>query len=396
MRARTAMLCLALGLLVAGGWALAGAPRTGAAQSAKEIDRKIGATREKIGKRKGTERVLASDIARYNRRIGKLQGSISALQSRQSAIEEDLDARRTSLERTQRELRVQRARLTRLQAKLDRGKKVLAERLRELYQADKPDLVTVVLSSNGFADLIQRSEFLGRIQAQDTRVMTTVKSARLDAEETAARLDVLENRQRELTETVQKRRDEVATVKRRLINTRVGYDRTKAGKASALASVREDRKVLEKDLNKLIEQSNRIKGVLSAVSAGPIKQGSGRFIWPINGTLTSPFCESRSWENCHPGIDIAAPTGTPIRAADTGTVRIAGWVGGYGNYTCIQHTSTLSTCYGHQSAIGVSVGQAVSKGQVIGKVGSTGFSTGPHLHFEVRMNGAVQNPMRYL
>ena len=222
MRARTAMLCLALGLLVAGGWALAGAPRTGAAQSAKEIDRKIGATREKIGKRKGTERVLASDIARYNRRIGKLQGSISALQSRQSAIEEDLDARRTSLERTQRELRVQRARLTRLQAKLDRGKKVLAERLRELYQADKPDLVTVVLSSNGFADLIQRSEFLGRIQAQDTRVMTTVKSARLDAEETAARLDVLENRQRELTETVQKRRDEVATVERRLINTRVG------------------------------------------------------------------------------------------------------------------------------------------------------------------------------
>ena len=95
-------------------------------------------------------------------------------------------------------------------------------------------------------------------------------------------------------------------------------------------------------------------------------------VWPINGVLTSPFCERRSWESCHPGIDLAAPTGTPIRAADGGRVAIAGPTGGYGNYTCIQHSASLSTCYGHQSSIGVSVGQQVSKGQVIGAVGSTG------------------------
>jgi len=95
-------------------------------------------------------------------------------------------------------------------------------------------------------------------------------------------------------------------------------------------------------------------------------------------------------------MDIAAPTGTPIRAADGGRVAIAGWVGGYGNYTCIQHTGSLSTCYGHQSAIRVSVGQQVSKGQVIGAVGSTGHSTGPHLHFEVRVNGSAVDPLLYL
>ena len=77
-------------------------------------------------------------------------------------------------------------------------------------------------------------------------------------------------------------------------------------------------------------------------------------------------------------------------------MRIAGWTGGYGNYTCIQHTASLSTCYGHQSKIMVTVGQTVTKGQVIGLEGSTGFSTGPHLHFEVRINGAVTNPMNYL
>ena len=385
---------LAVLAALAGGWVLSSPAFS--QTKLKEVEKQIDSTQKKISKRKGTEKVLASDIARWSRRINRLQGSISTLESRQERIERDLDARSEQLGRTQRELRFQRARLTRLRTKLKQGQVLLAKRLVDLYQADRPDLLSVVLSSNGFADLIQRSEFLGRIQAQDERIITTVRSAKKDATETTARLDTLERRQRTLKNQVEKRRDEVAAVKRDLVDTRVGYTRTKQGKARAVAATRENRKHLEDHLGELVKESNRIQGVLSSVSVGPIRQGSGRFVWPINGTLTSPFCESRSWESCHPGIDIAAPTGTPIRAADSGTVRIAGWTGGYGNYTCIQHTASLSSCYGHQSAIHVRVGQSVSKGQVIGLVGSTGFSTGPHLHFEVRINGAVTNPMSYL
>ena len=119
-------------------------------------------------------------------------------------------------------------------------------------------------------------------------------------------------------------------------------------------------------------------------------------IWPVNGPITSPFCERRSWESCHPGIDIGVPGGTPIRAADSGTVRVASMNGGYGNYTCIAHSASLSTCYAHQSRYAVSVGQNVSKGQVIGYIGCTGLCFGDHLHFEVRINGQVTNPMNYL
>ena len=405
MRLRTMLACAVLPLsLCAVLWLALPLGSQGAGPKARlsSLQDKIDTTRGKIGRRKGTERVLASDIAQWSRRINRLQDRIGTLQVREGKLQADLDARRAELVTTQEKLRSERARLARLRARLAEGRRILEQRLRELYEADKPDLVTVVLNSKGFADLLERGEFLSRIQQQDTQIITLVRTAKKDATETAARLDRLERRQQELTAIVLRRRDEVASVKNELIGTRVGYQRTKAGKQNALSKVRTERVALETHLNELQKESQAVQARLAAqqsgpgVPAGPIKGGSGQFIWPINGPITSPFCEARAWEACHPGIDIAAPTGTPIRAADGGRVAIAGWTGGYGNYTCIQHTTSLATCYGHQSAINVSVGQQVSQGQVIGLVGTTGHSTGPHLHFEVRVNGAVQNPMNYL
>jgi murein DD-endopeptidase MepM/ murein hydrolase activator NlpD len=121
-------------------------------------------------------------------------------------------------------------------------------------------------------------------------------------------------------------------------------------------------------------------------------------IWPVNGPITGVFGEQRPG-HLHTGVDIAAPIGTPIHAADDGRVVLmqgVGASGGYGNFTCVQHSASLSTCYAHQSQFGTSLGAAVNKGQVIGFVGNTGNSFGAHLHFEVRVNGAPVNPMGYL
>ncbi|MDQ3934411.1 MAG: M23 family metallopeptidase [Actinomycetota bacterium] len=128
--------------------------------------------------------------------------------------------------------------------------------------------------------------------------------------------------------------------------------------------------------------------------AGPIKRGSGDFIYPIDGMFTSPF--GMRWGRLHAGIDLAAPTGRPIRAAASGRVILAAVTGGYGLYTCIAHNSSISTCYAHQSRFGARQGDSVRQGEVIGYVGNTGHSFGAHLHFEVRINGRPVDPMGYL
>jgi murein DD-endopeptidase MepM/ murein hydrolase activator NlpD len=386
-------------------WAVLPVFSQGASPSGRlnDVQRKIRITQGKIGKRKGTERLLTTQISAYSRRIGRLQGRIGTLQSKEANAQADLDAKRAQLEKTQSELRYERRRLVRLRARLAQARTALAQRLVDLYQADKPDIVTVIMSSKGFADLLERGEFMERVSEQDQNIIKIVRDAKADATATAKRLDVLERRQQKLAAIVQQRRDEIAQAKQGLIDTKVGLAGTRADKARALGTVRAQRKQLEGNLSGLKAEQAKIQATLQqaqgTLPAGPIQHGNGSLIWPVNGPITSPFCERRAWESCHPGIDIGVPSGTPIRAAAAGRVALlqsAGASGGYGNFTCIQHTGAMSTCYAHQSSFAVSMGQQVSQGQVIGYSGCTGLCFGPHLHFEVRINGAVTNPLNYL
>jgi murein DD-endopeptidase MepM/ murein hydrolase activator NlpD len=386
-------------------WALLPLPSDGASPSSRlnDVQKKIQTTQGKIGRRKGTERVLTTQISAYNARIGTLQARIGRLERRQAQVQADLDSKRAELNRLQDELRSERRRLVRLRKRLGVARRALAQRLVELYQADTPDLVTVILNANGFADLLERGDFMQRVSEQDQRIIGIVKSARADATATEARLQTFEHRQRRVTAIVLSNRNQIAGFKQNLIDTRVGLDGTRSDKQRALVSVRSERQHLEGALSSLKAEQAKIQSTLQKAAgtlpAGAIKRGNGSMIWPVNGPITSPFCERRAWEACHPGIDIGVPSGTPIRAAASGKVTLmqsVGASGGYGNYTCVSHTSSLSTCYAHQSRFATSLGASVSQGQVIGYSGCTGLCFGPHLHFEVRINGAVTNPLNYL
>jgi murein DD-endopeptidase MepM/ murein hydrolase activator NlpD len=376
MRVRIALLWL----LVLAPLALwAGLPLVAGAGKAERLQRQIDRKRGQVDRLESRAGVLTTTISRQSARI-------RALQRRQDVLEADLARKRAELERIREDLRRQRARLARLRARLAQSRVVLGRRLVEIYQADRPDIITVVLNSRGFADLLERSEFMRRINEQDATIITAVRVARDRTKKAADRLATLEERQQRITSEVESQRNEVTGIK-------LSLARVRAARAASLRSVRGQLHESREELDAMEREQAEITGALRG-APGPIRRGSGNFIWPVNGTFTSPF--GMRWGRLHAGIDIAAPTGTPIRAADSGTVQLAGFQGGYGNYTCIGHGGGIATCYAHQSSIGVSTGQSVSQGQVIGAVGSTGNSTGPHLHFEVRINGSPVDPMGYL
>jgi murein DD-endopeptidase MepM/ murein hydrolase activator NlpD len=360
---------------------------------------RIEAKEGRLDRVNGRAQVLTSDISRLTSRIDGLQGTITTLQRREDTIQADLDAKQRELTRTQERLRSVRAELARLQARLRHARTVLAQRLVEIYKADEPDIVSVVLNADGFAELLENGAYLQRIGEQDRKIITAVRDAKAAAESLAAELGSLERRQQRIASEILERRNEVAKVRLEVQGTRDSVAQVRDERRALLGSVREEAHELHEDIAAMQRQQAKIeaeiRGAQGGIPAGPIV-GGGRFIWPVNGPITSPFCEARSWESCHPGIDIGVPEGTPIRAGGGGTVILAGYNGGYGNYTCIDHGGGVSTCYAHQSAIHVGTGQHVVQGQVIGLVGTTGFSFGAHLHFEVRVNGAVTNPLNYL
>jgi murein DD-endopeptidase MepM/ murein hydrolase activator NlpD len=202
------------------------------------------------------------------------------------------------------------------------------------------------------------------------------------------------------TAVVRTRTDQQHAVTRTLISTQVQLAGARSEKRQSLASVKGNEHAFQVEMNGLQAQSAALAAkIRAAVPSSPgtptsVTPSAAGLIWPVQGPITSPF--GPRWGGFHPGIDIGVPTGTPIHAAAAGTVIYCGWMDGYGNLVVIDHHNTLSTAYAHQSRIASSCGQNVAQGDVIGYVGCTGNCTGPHLHFEVRVDGNPVDPMLYL
>jgi len=343
---------------------------------------------------KAKEGVLTTTIENFSNRIDGLQGEIQATQDRLDRAQSSLDRQKNELLEVRDRLEAARDRLERLRTELATARRLLAARLVEIYKSDTPDALTVVLEADGFGDLLERAEFLERISDQDREITDRVRGLRDHAQDQAVELAKLEEREQLAAERILRERDQIASAQNQLVSSRDQLASVRADKRGALASVREEKDEAMEDLASLQAEQARVAGALQG-APGPIKQGSGQLIWPLNGPVTGVFGEVRPG-HLHSGVDIAVPEGTPIRAADSGSVALMGFVGGYGNYTCVQHTASMSTCYGHQSSFATSNGASVSQGQVIGYSGNTGNSTGPHLHFEVRINGSPVDPMGYL
>jgi murein DD-endopeptidase MepM/ murein hydrolase activator NlpD len=358
------------------------------------LSTRIDEKKDQIERHKAKEGVLSTTIERFNTRIDAVQGEISATERQLARVQDSLDRQKAKLLAVRDKLEEARDRLERLRSELDTSRRVLAARLVEIYKADSPDALTVILSADGFGDLLERAEFLDRISDQDREITDRVRVLRDKAKDQTVQLADLEEQEQLTAERILSERNQIAAVEQQLEGARDQLASARADRAGALAQVRHSRVELEGDLKALEAEQARVQAAIQGASAGSFKQGTGQLGWPVSGPLVSPF--GMRWGRLHAGIDIAVPSGTPIHAADGGRVILMGWVGGYGNYTCIQHTGSLSSCYAHQSSFATSNGASVSRGQLIGYVGCTGHCFGDHLHFETRVNGSPVDPMGYL
>jgi len=374
----------------------------------RSLNDKIERKQRQVEKKRAREGVLTSDITGYSNRIKGLQGDIRSYASREAKLQGSLQRKRAEVQRVQDKLEVAQDRLVRLRARLKEATGVLSTRLVEIYKDDEPDVLTVILESDGFGDMLDRTAFLERISDQDRVIVTRVRELKKQTKELADQLSDLEEQKQDAADAILAQKNEVAQARARLVERQGDLAAARGKRRTLLVAARDSRAHLEGDLKALERQQAAVRARIRAAQAsagggggggggsanGPIKRGSGGLIWPVNGPVVSPF--GQRWGRLHAGVDIAVPNGTPVHASQSGRVIIAGVVGGYGNYICIAHGGSLSTCYAHNTSLGVSQGQSVKQGQVIASSGCTGHCFGPHVHFETRINGSPVDPMGYL
>jgi murein DD-endopeptidase MepM/ murein hydrolase activator NlpD len=396
----TRPLAIALAALAAALCLLAAAaPAAPAADLSSELEAKEGKL-EEARERKG---VLTTTISEFGDQIDSLIGQVAEIRNQEAGTRARLAAKQRQLTAASEELEGAEARFDRLRGNLRRALVALRERLVAMYESGSPDLLSVIVGASDVNDLAARAEYLERIHGADEAVVGRVRDLR---DQVASVVDRLAAAKRTIIEA----RDAIAAEEQQLAASRATLQShqtelvaARGARVRALARVRSHERELDGSVEAI---QGKIAEQLAATGSaplplGPIKGGSSGMIWPVDGPIASGF-GPRTIEGSyefHPGIDIAVPEGTPIRAALAGTVIFTepeASSGGYGNYTCIDHGGGLSTCYAHQSQFAVSSGQSVTQGEVIGYSGCTGYCLGPHVHFEVRINGEVTDPLGYL
>jgi murein DD-endopeptidase MepM/ murein hydrolase activator NlpD len=365
-----------------------------AAPAAGDNSGKIAALQQKIAAARAHESRLNAEIASVTREIRSLEARVGDVSQRLSILERDLELHQRRLDKLNELYRLQTERLIFLRKEYDRVVHTLNLRMIDIYESRDPTLVEVIINSDSFQEALDHIHYLNAIAAQDKRIAADVAEAKAEMKVTRAKTKKTRAAVASATRAVAVRTQQQRLVRDQLLATQSRLAGARKSKRAALVATKAQEREWIAEANALAAEDARVRGQLAASQSTDSSPSASGLIWPVNGPVTSPF--GYRWGRLHAGIDIGVPYGTPIHAAAAGRVVIAGWVGGYGNYTCVDHGGGLATCYAHQSSFAVGVGASVSQGQVIGYVGNTGHSFGAHLHFEVRINGSPVDPLGYL
>lgn len=356
------------------------------------IQAQIEKIRKTVSKYRTEEKNALAALQKVEDKLETLQASIGATNRKLGSAEKQLAQADAELRAAERQLE---AATREYQASVEG----LGARLVELYKMGPSSYLELLFSSQDFADFVTRYEFAKMIVRQDADVFLQLRAEK----------DSLEERKQDIGERqtrLEASKKEIALLSASLASEKKRVEQAMDERAYYLNRVQAERARWEKELAEEERQSRELERVIREMQerlgkSGQLAKWTGKFIWPVaGGRLSRPF----GWgihpvfrdRRFHSGIDIAIGSGTPVKAVADGYVLMAGWINGYGNTVILDHGGGLSTLYAHNKSVSTSAGKAVLQGDIICKVGSTGISTGPHLHFEVRQDGSPQNPMNML
>jgi len=332
-----------------------------------------------------------------NQQRDRLDSLEDSAQNRLDGLQDRITATATQIKQNEAKLKDANTRLVTLQKDLVKFEQAYQDqqfatvaRLRFLQRQRGSRGFAVLLQSQNLNDFIDRRYQLRRVYQSDRHFMDRLKAQAAE----------LNQRQR----TVERQKNDIALLTQELLADKAEYEQQANFQASLIDRLQQDQQALEEAEDQLARDSTNIAALirqrLNSNRNRVLIRGTGVMSLPSDGLITStfgyrqhPILRSRRF---HAGIDFGAPSGSTIRAADDGVVIFASWYGGYGRAVIIDHGDSTTTLYAHTSRVFVSEGQQVQRGQAIAAVGSTGFSTGPHLHFEVRKNGEPVNPLNFL
>lgn len=344
-------------------------------------------------------RNIYNELIRQKEKLRQTKRQEKNVKQKLFIINRDLKKTKDQLEKAQNQIAKNVKRIGTLKVSLEDAAKrmderniILRKRIKEIYKSGGINYLELMVASDTLGDFINRTYFFEKLLRRDTSLLDEIKTEhkiiktnKTSLESVTDQIRVLERFVKDKKKNIEKQAEEKKQVYLLLEGRRREYEKR-------IAKLEETSNEIEELIKKYIAQRD-LKG-------GPHARGTGSFIWPLRGKITSTYGYRRNpfWRgsHLHTGLDISNSYGSPIQAADSGEIIFTGWWDGYGKAIIIDHGKDTTTVYAHLSRIYVQKGQAIKKGQIIGLEGSSGFSTGPHLHFEVRKFGKPQNPQKWL
>jgi murein DD-endopeptidase MepM/ murein hydrolase activator NlpD len=358
----------------------------------QELSGQVDETKQQLLTIKRKEKGVLSELENAEMRLEKTKSRLNSLEKQVKEIEKRIVEAEKDLVISEKELVL-------AEGRLEERLSILKNRLRAMYMWGPGDYLEALFTASSFSDFIGRYDYLRMIVENDAERLNEIE---LEIQGLADQMEEVEKKKAAL----ENQRAKLASTKVDFKEQEVRLGLEAKERETQLAKLQKERERYEKALDELEEISRDLERAIREQQARDIREGkgiprwTGKFIMPVQGRITSEFGNRYhpilKKNRFHGGIDIGVPTGTSVRAAADGVIIHSGWITGYGYTVIIDHGGGLSTLYAHNSSLVVKAGKAVLQGDVVSKAGSTGVSTGPHVHFEVRDQGARVNPWQWL